>query len=195
MEKKNILIIAICFLVILGGIFLLGKRRKAKREWWLTKPLKSEKQTTPSPAASPKPLISPSPIPASSPEETIYYRSFSEAEFNGFLKDAVVQQSERENKFTEASAVLQEGFANLSMGFEKGQVLTGEIFIGPDNKTLQLRNVSVTGAEGFESLFIDAASGLIEDGLDNFIARIGQSIQIESIKIKSGEMAVYYKFL
>lgn len=203
MEKKYLLIIIVsCLFIGLLGIFWLGRRKgiRTRRERWLTKLSQSE-ETTPlatTTPTSPEPATT-TPLPSSSPVTASYsyYRYISESEFNTYFSQAIAKPLEekhplvQENPFIQASLSMQEGVATLTMHFEKGQDLTGEVFVASDGKSLGIRNVTVSGTIS-PSTFSQLASDLIEGGFDDFIARIGESVQVVNIEIKPGQMVVYY---
>jgi len=201
--KKEVLIIIILIVFGVFGLVLLGRRGSRRGQWfWLRKSFQAEESPqvslTPTPAIQ-EPTATPQPL--ASPQETLYQTSISEADFNNYLAQAVAKPIEerhlliQDNPFTAATISMQEEVAVLNMHFEKGQDLTGEIFVSADGKNLDIRNVTVTEAGGFESLFAEVASLLIKDGLDDLIVRIAQSAQIETIEIKPGSLVIFYKLI
>jgi hypothetical protein len=154
----------------------------------------------PTMSPTPRPTLIPtlSPVPTPSGEQT-YQISISEDEFNGYLAQMVAEfPSEnypiaKNNPPTEAVINLEDGIAVFRMHFEKGQYLTGEIFVAPGGRDLDIQNVKVTGAGSFESIFTQIASDLINTGLDNFMATIRGSLQIQQIAIQAGNLIVHYQ--
>lgn len=203
-KKKYVLIIISVLLLVVLGLFLMRGRGVQRRRWrWLERisPFPTLSYVTPSPKptlpqATPTPAPSPTLQPSPTPTEKTSSTTISESEFNSYLAQGVDQQPpERENKYTSASIDFQEDIGILKMHFEKGQDLTGEVFVTADGKSLDLRNVSVTGAAGLESLFIQIASGEIKEGLDNLVARIGTSVRLEKLELKTDSLLIYYQLI
>jgi hypothetical protein len=184
MKKQQLLIVVSTIMVLLLGIVLVFKSRNketTRLKWWQS-PGRYNATATPYPTV--KPTVFP----------RVYQKYISEGEFNTYFADKVDQQPpERENKYTLITLDIRDGSGFLEIDFAKGQHLNGEVYVAGDGRNLGLRNVSVTGAEGYKQMFIDIASGMIQEGLNSLVVKLGESVTVDSLEFKDNNLVVNYR--
>lgn len=128
-------------------------------------------------------------IAATSPSKT-YSEQDLQAKF-----DRIVEQSQKQQHLNPAESItidLHDGFADLTMNWEDGQVLTAKVVEAESGDKFDLQDVNVEGTAAIlDELTENISEEVIESILEEFIK--GHIKDVGSIQIMEDELTLFYR--